>query len=265
MMPALRSELLRLRRRSVLLGWFGLTAVFAVLINTVLYANAATSSSAAARGPGVVFPPLAVLQAPEGLVAGLGSASSILGVVTLSFWALTTATDYSTGLIRVLVAAQPQRWRLLVGKVAALAAATVAATTVALVANILAAPVWARAAGVATQRWSEHPASTVMTGWLHLYLALLVWGVLGLALAVTTRSAAVAISTGVGYVLVVETVVASAVTAARDWLPGSTLTALAQGGTATVAYPRALLLGVLYTGGAMTFATLLVNRRDVTD
>ena len=264
-MPAFRSELIRLRRRVVVLGWLGLSGLFAVLINTVQFSNATTGASPAARGPGVAFPTLQALQRPDGLVAGLGSASTILGVVTLSFWALSTATDYSSGLIRVLASAQPQRWRLLAGKAAALAAATAVATTVALVADLLAAPAAARASGVSTRHWSDHVASTVATGWLHLFLALLVWGVVGLGLATASRSSAVTISVGVGYVLVVETIISTAVDGIRDWLPGSTLTALAQGGTDAVPYASALGLGVLYSGAAMTASTLLLSRRDITD
>ena len=264
-MRVFRSELLRLRRRMVVVGWLGLSALFAVLINTVMFSNATASSSPAARGPGVAFPTLDTLQSPHGLVAGLGSAATILGVVTLSFWALTTATDYSSGLIRVLAAAQPRRWRLLAGKVTALAAATAVATTVALVANLLAAPAAAQAAGVSTDRWSEHMGSTVLAGWLHLFLALLVWGVVGLSLAVATRSSAVAISVGVGYVLVVEGVISTAFDGLRDWLPGSTLSALAQGGTFAVPLTTALALGMLYAGAALALATLLLRRRDITD
>ena len=264
-MPAFRSELLRLRRRVVVTGWLGLTALFAVLINTVMFSNASSGSGQAARGPGVAFPSAQTLQGADGLVAGLGSAATILGVVTLSFWALATATDYSSGLIRVLAAAQPRRWRLLAGKVAALVTATAVVTTVALMANVIAAPLAARSAGLSTQRWSHHVAGTLLGGWLHLFLALFVWGIVGLALAVAARSSAVAISVGVGYVLVVESIVSSAFEGIRNWLPGATLTALAQGGTTEVSMTTALTVAMLYTGAAMALSMLVLSRRDITD
>lgn len=89
-----RSELVRTRRRGVVLGWLGLTALAAVLINVVMFQVVQSGAVGPAGGPGVNFPTAAQLAAPEGLVAGLGAASSMFGVVTLSFWALLTATDY---------------------------------------------------------------------------------------------------------------------------------------------------------------------------
>ena len=264
-MREIRSELVRLRRRGVLLAWLGLMALFAVLINTVMFPAATDGSATPANGPGAVFPPLTTLESSEGLVAGLGAASSLLGVVTLSLWALTAATDYSSGLIRILVAAQPRRWRLLAGKATALALWTAAATTTALLVNVLAAVASARAAGAATDSWASGWVGTVSAGWAQLYLALLVWGCVGLGLAVATRSAAVAISVGVGYVLVVEPVVSSSLGSVRDWLPGATLTALAQGGTATLSGAGALAFGLLYATVALAAATVCLTRRDVTD
>ena len=177
------------------------------------------------------FPDVATLAGPDGLVAGLAAASSMFGVVTLSFWALATATDYSSGLIRLLVAAQPHRWRLLAGKIVALLIVTAAAVVVATVVTVMAAVPAAQAAGISTSEWMSDPLSTVAGAFVDAYLALIAWGVVGLVLAVLTRSAAVAISIGVGYVLVVESVIRLALGDASDWLPGSTLNALAAGGT----------------------------------
>ena len=70
---------------------------------------------------------------------------------------------------------------------------------------------------------------------LDLYLALLVWGTLGLALAVLTRSAGIAIGVGVGWVLLLESVIAAALDDVADWMPGATIGALAAGGTDAMA------------------------------
>lgn len=263
---AVRSELVRIRRRGVVLGWFGLTALAAALINTVMFQVASTTSAAApAAGPGVSFPAAAELAGPDGLVAGLASAASMFGVITLSFWALVTATDYGTGLIRLLVSAQPHRWRLLTGKIVALTLWTGAATTVALVVNVVVAPAAAAGSGVDVSAWGQDLVPTLLGGWVDLFCALLVWGVIGLALAVVTRSAAIAISAGVGYVLVVESVVRAAAEDLGDWLPGTTLSALAQGGTAAVPYGTALALGAAYTLTGVIVALVVFARRDITD
>jgi ABC-type transport system involved in multi-copper enzyme maturation permease subunit len=263
---AARSELVRSRRRGVVLGWFGLTALAAVLINTVMFQIAGDGTAAApAGGPGVSFPTAAELADPGGLVAGLAAAANMFGVVTLSFWALITATDYRTGLIRLLVSAQPHRGRLLTGKIAALTLWTAAATTVALIVTLVVAPIAAGGSGIDVTAWGEDLLPTLLVGWVNLFCALLVWGVIGMALAVVTRSAAVAISAGVGYVLVVESVITAAAEDVGDWLPGTTLSALAQGGTPALSHGAALALGAVYTVAGVVVALAVFTRRDITD
>jgi len=129
--------------------------------------------------PGVVFPSLAELEGPAGLTAGLAAAANMFGVVTLSCWAVATATDYGTGLIRLLVAAEPRRWPLLAGKVGALLLVTAAATTVAALVNVLAVLPAAQAAGISTAAWGTDPIGVVASAWTSLFLALCVWGIRG--------------------------------------------------------------------------------------
>ncbi|MGF1666062.1 MAG: ABC transporter permease subunit [Acidimicrobiia bacterium] len=263
MIGVIRSELVRLWRPRLLAGWFGLTAVFAVMINTILYSSAESLGAGPAVGPGATFPGLEALEQADGVVAGLSSASTLFGVITLAFWAVSAAGDYQSGLIRLLVSAHPQRWRLLAGKVIALAATTALATTVALVVNVAVAGPAAEAAGVSTAAW-DLPASMV-SAWTNAYAALLVWGVLGLVVAVLARSSAVAISLGIGYVLVVESIVTMALDNGSEWLLGSTLSALAAGGSAAMDYSTAGGLAVAYVGVGLAVATLVFTRRDVTD
>lgn len=265
MLAALRSELVRTRRPGVVLGWLGLTLLFAVLINSVLFSIVADSAGTPQDGPGVAFPSLAELRSADGLVAGMASGASFFGIVALAFWAIVAATDYTTGLIRLLVTAQPSRWRLLAGKVGALVLWTAAATTVALVACVVVAPIGAGSAGIDTGAWDDAAASTLVRAWLDLFGALVVWGTIGLVLATVLRSSSIAIGAGVGYVLVVEPVVEAAAQGVGDWLPGNTLTALAQGGTDAVSYGAALALGAAYVLGGLGLALAAVTRRDVTD
>ena len=265
MIAIVHSELLRLRRRSLLAAWFGLTASFAIMINFVMFSTAGKGASLPPGAPGVAFPNAAVLAGPDGLVAGLAAASSMFGVVTLSLWAGAAATDYSSGLIRLLVSAQPHRWRLLIGKVVALTAVTAVATTVAMAVCLLVAAPAAGAAGISTAAGGTHPVSTIASAWLNAFAAQLAWGVLGLVIAVLSRSSTVAIAVGVGYVLVVESVVKMAIGGSADWLLGSTLNAVASGGTATLAYGSALGLAIVHVTVGLVLASAVVTRRDITD
>ena len=259
------SELTRLRQPRLLLAWFGLMALFALLVNTVMVTFVSGGGSLPPGAPGVAFPTLAAMESPSGLMAGLAAAANMFGIVTLSFWAVVTAADYSSGLIRLLVAAEPRRWRLLAGKVVALVIVTAAATTVAAVVNVFAVLPAAGAAGISTAAWGTDVVAVVESAWINLFFALCVWGVLGLVIASLTRSAAVAISIGVGYLLVVESLVKMVKGAPSDWLLGTTLGAVASGGTSTVAYGTALALALGYVTLGLILAGVVFVRRDVTD
>jgi ABC-2 type transport system permease protein len=265
MLAAARSELVRMRRPGILLGWFGLTALFAVMVNTVMFTTVSRGAALPPGAPGVSFPSLEALAGRDGIAAGLSSASSMFGLVTLSFWALLTATDYSSGLIRLLVSAQPRRWKLLLGKVAALVALTAAATAVATIFNVIAAVPSAGAAGVSTNAWWSSPVTVLAGAWANAMAAQLVWGIVGLALAVAGRSAAFAIASGAGYLLLVESIVKMGMNGNTDWLPGSTLAALANGGTPSMTYGSALGLGIAYAAVGLAVTAAIVIRRDVTD
>lgn len=265
MLASIRSELTRLRQPRLLITWFGLMALFAAMVNMIMVTFVSGGGSLPPGAPGVAFPTLAEMESPSGLMAGLAAASNMFGIVTLSFWGVATASDYSSGLIRLLVAAEPRRWRLLAGKVVALLIVTAGATTVAAVVNVFAVMPAASAAGISTSTWGADLITVVAGAWLDLFLALSVWGVLGLAIAVLTRSAAVAISIGVGYVLVVESLIKMVKDAPSDWLLGTTLGAVASGGSATVSYGTALLLALGYVTLGLVLAGIVLVRRDVTD
>jgi len=265
MIPAIRSELTRLRQPRLLITWFALMALFAAMVNTIMVSFVSGGGSLPPGAPGVAFPTRAGLESASGLMAGLAAAANMFGVVTLSFWAVATASDYSSGLIRLLVAAEPRRWRLLAGKVAALLVVTAAATTVAAVVNVFVVFPAAGAAGISTAAWGTDLVTVVATAWLNLFLALCAWGVLGLVIAVLTRSAAVSISIGVGYLLVVESLIKMVKDAPSDWLLGTTLSSVASGGTAAVSYGTALALALAYVTLGLVLAGVVFVRRDVTD
>jgi ABC-2 type transport system permease protein len=260
-----RSELTRCRRGSFRLGWLGVTALFTVLMNVFVFSAPAHGISGNTQGPGGVFPTAAQLAGSHGMVTTLATATTFLGVVTLSFWAISAASDYTSGLIRVLVQAEPRRMRLLAGKVAALALWTALATTVAVVVSCLSAIGMASTTGISMSHWWAGIAGSLAGAWIDTYLALLVWGAIGLVIAVLTKSSTVAIAGGVAYVLIVESVFKLVASGVAPWLPGSVLSALASGGTAEVAYGSAVILGAAYAAVGLAAATLAFSRRDIVE
>jgi hypothetical protein len=77
---------------------------------------------------------------------------------------------------------------------------------VAALANLVSAPA-VGASGISTAAWGTGLPTVIGAAWVNLFLSQLVWGVLGLVIAVLSRSAMVAVSIGVGYALVVESLI----------------------------------------------------------
>mgnify|MGYP001822514051 CR=1 FL=1 len=228
---ATRSEAKRLKRRSFAGVGLVLLAFFALMTATVAFVAGEQMGPGGGLGTGVD------LASAEGLVAGLITGSSMFGIIALSLWAAATASDYTTGWIRVLVQAEPRRWRLFGGKLAALTAYTVVGITAAAVVSVAAAPALAGAAGISTAAWSTGAVGTVLSTWLNVMLSVLAWGVIGLAVATITRSVTAAIAGGIGYLMVVEGLLGMVFdTGVTTYLPGSVLNAVAAGGTVSLAY-----------------------------
>lgn len=256
---ATRAEAKRLNRLSFVGAGGVLLTFFALMASVITFY--------AADGGGHMGGVAVDLESAGGLVAGLAWAVDLMGIVVLALWAAATASDYSTGLVRILVQAQPRRTRLLGGKLVALTAYTVAGTAVATLAAIAAAPLLAGAKGISTSAWFpglQETLFTVLGAWVDLTLSVLVWGVIGLSVATVTRSLTIAIAGGIGYLLVFERLLGLVADQATTYLPGSVLSAVAAGGTASLSYGTALGLAAAYAAGALLLAALVFTRRDVT-
>jgi ABC-type transport system involved in multi-copper enzyme maturation permease subunit len=266
---ATKSELVRLRRRSFIFGWPVLAMVLAAVVVTFIFTAVGDGGDIPAEGPGAQFPGIADLQAADGYLAAFQGAASFLGVVTLTFWAIAAATDYSSGLIRLLVQAAPRRLPLLGGKIVALVLWTIGATTLALAIVALVSVAMAQPSDIDTAAWAGNgllaTAGDVLVVWFNAVLAQLVWGVLGLLIATATRSAAIAIGVGLAYVLIFESILGLVARDAVKWLPGGILSALAGGGTTEVSYGTAIIWGIGYALVGVAASVLIFSRREITD
>ena len=258
---AVLSEATRLNRWTFVGVGAGLTVFFA-FIGTLIAFMIGSDLEGAAPAPGMGE--VIDLESAQGITAGLPMAANLLGVLALSLWAAAAASDYSSGWIRVMVQAEPRRWRLLAGKFFALAGFTVVGTLLATVVAVGAAPALAGASEVSTAAWSEGAIGTIAGGWLNLTVAVLVWGIIGFAVATTTRSVVVAIAGGIGYMMVFEGVLGLAAKETTTYLPGSILGAVVAGGTPDVSYTIALGLAVAYAVAAAAIAIAVFSRRDIT-
>lgn len=256
-----RSELARLTRRSFLGTGVLIVAALTLLATIATFYGAANAAGEEGFGPAMMG---AALAAAGGIVVTVQGAASLLGIAVLAFAATAVAGDYSTGFIRLLVQAEPRRWRLIVGKAVALAGLTVGAAALATVVGVAASYVMAALTGVSTAAWTSDLLGTVGLTFGNLSLGLVVWGMIGFVIAVVSRSTAAAIAGGIGYVLVVENLLGLLNQDLTQWLPGSAFTALVAGGNDTLSYSTALWLALLYILLGLVISLAVFQRRDIT-
>jgi ABC-2 type transport system permease protein len=262
-MRPFRSEFIRIWRPAFFYGGYGVMAGFAALVSVFIYTAAKTAPAAPAAGQGFGFATVAQIASPGGFLTALSTVSGPAGVVLLALWAMAVATDYSTGLIRILVQAYPHRMKLLGGKIAALGAFSLIATTITFLIVVFLARPLARLEGIKVEAWRTDFASHFLKGYFDFTLALMVWGLIGLMLAVLTRSAALAIGIGIGYLLVVESLIAIVAPDAKKYLPGGTLTNLVSGGTPGLSWDASVGLVVLYGIIAIVVSLVVFRARDI--
>ncbi len=260
MLASIKSELIRISRPSFLYGGLGIITGFAALVTVFVF----TSAGDATAGPAArAVASFADLAGSGGCVATLSTLASLVGVVTLAFWAIAVATDYETGLIRILTQAEPNRLRLLAGKIGALSLFTVVSTFLATVAATITAYPMAAVSDISTAAWSDGWILEFLSAWGNLTIAALIWGAVGLAIAIATRSAGIAIASGIGYLVVVENLIGIVAEDLVDYLPGGILSAVASGGSAAVGYLTALALGAIYAVGALGSSAWIFKRREI--
>lgn len=202
------------------------------------------------------------LTAADGAVAALAAAATLIGVVSLALFALSVARDFELGTIRNLLVGQPRRAVLLSGKLLAVASFVIIGVLAAGVLAALLAVALAPGQDVSTAAWTVGAAlATVGTT----AFAAVLYGLVGAVLAMITRSAAISITVGVAYLLIVENLLGLVWNSAGEWLPAGVLSAIAVGGTGSLSFEKSVVLAVGYGILGLVVMYLVFMRRDVTD
>ncbi len=265
MINSLRSELVKLRRPTAIVGYAGAAIGVTTLMTVVSLANADNPD---ARGPGTADSlTLDQLAEPGGYLAGFEAASSFLGIIALALFASAIAAEFSTGTVRALLVTDPRRRSLLAGKIAGLTVFLAVALTLAAVAGGLVATLISGSQGINSDAWATTDGlGEGVAIWANLVAATTVWGLFGALLAMVSRSAAISIAAGVAYFLIGEHLILQSLwPSTADWLPAGSFAALAEGGTATVSFATALGLTAAYAAAAYVLTSLIFERRDITD
>ena len=255
-----RAELRRFTRPAYALSAVVLPAFFAALV-TFLTFNVATGNSTAGAPPGGTTVSAATLARHTGYFQGVAQSFTFLGVIVVVLSAMAVATDYGQGTLRNLLVRQPSRWRLLGGKLLALAVLVSASAVAASVAGTLTAYLVAGGYGVSTTAWS---LASILPRVAGLAGGLLGWAAIGALLATVLRSVPAAIGIAVGWALPVETIVGAVWKSGKAWFPGGVFEAIASAGTSTLSLSRALIVGAAYLTVSVAAGLTVFTRREVT-
>lgn len=256
-----KAELLKLRRRRVLVA-AGVSAVaFAALASVLVFLSAtAPGEPGTARGATI-----ASLAKAGGATEAFATGASFVGILVLVLFIANVAGELTQGTFRTLLMRQPRRIGLLAGKMAALLVFVAGFLLVAELLTVAASAIVAPTQDVATGSWFGLDGLGAAAGDYATALAgLAAWASLGMALAIFVRSIPVALAIGIVWSGPFEHLLQDAWTAAAQWFPGLLLESLAAGGTDEVSLGRALVLVAIYVAVAVTAAGLVFARRDVT-
>lgn len=258
---AFASEWLKLRRRGLLLGGVLPLLAFTILVTALTIERATKTLELGRRGFRVSVDQL---SQPDGLVHGLTSASTLLGIIVLGIFAMAMGSEYGYGTLRNLLVREPRRLRLLAGKYLALLVFGAVLVTVACAVSVAVSFALGPSKGVDTSAWTSSAGLHALgsaTG--HVVLAALGYGTLGVALAIVLRSSVAALAVGVVWLLPAEAIIDAVWTDGGRWLPGQLLEALAHGGTDATSIVRAGLLLAVYGVAVAVAAAIVFERRDV--
>lgn len=261
MIRAFRGELVKLLRHRVLL----LTALAVVVV--AVGGAAIVLLGADPAGPGSTGQDLTLESLAD---AGGGTevfrrAASFAGFFMFVVFVGAVAIEFGRGTFRTMVLRQPARIRLLAGKMAALLAYSGVVLAVTLVLTWIAARLIAPSQSIDTSAWMSVDG---LTAGIADYGAVLFWvtgyAILGMLLAVLTRSVPVALAVGIAWAGPFEHLLQDAWDPASQVFPGLLLEAFIAGGTPDVDATRAFVTVAVYVAVAAGIASVSISRRDVT-
>jgi ABC-2 type transport system permease protein len=266
MTRALRFELIKLWRRRTVLIALAVTTVFSVGSAALLLASAeparpANGNVRSGGGPGLTLEELADAGGGTQIFA---TSLAFAGFFVLVTFTAAMAAEFSRGNVRTMVLRQPDRLRLLAGKLVALLASAAVLLALAEVLGWTTARLLAGSSDVDASRWTSADALGAAAVD---YGTVLIWvtgyALLGTALAVVVRCVPVALAIGIAWAGPFEHILADAWSGANAVFPGLLLEAFVAGGRDDVTAGQALLTSAGYGLLAAAVAGLAFTRRDV--
>jgi len=261
MFNVIRAELRKLRRPTLFLGTMGAVVFFSGLFSALLYLLIDSPQGNADRGRVISRE---VLALASGGVQGFANVGGFLGIIALCVFAAQTAQEYTYGTLRNLLVRQPSRMKILFGKLISMIIFALVMISISAVISIGTSAILAPTVDVSTDLWfSSAGIEFIYTTFINVTISVVGYGIIGMVLGLLLRSPISAISFGVLWLLIVETLLIAVKNSLQSWMPGYQLSTIASGGTADVTYTHALATGGAYVAVGAIVASILFVRRDV--
>jgi ABC-2 type transport system permease protein len=260
---AFRSELLKCRRWSMFAG----TGV--MLVASAFFAYLTFHQITSGATGSEVTPLRQAFRTPQGLIAMVGQARSFIIAVALIMVTANLAAEWSQGTWRNLLVREPNRLRLLTGKMLALTLFVVSSMTLTLAGSGVVVLALAHAQGAPTAVWTSSAGISASLAFFgNEVLCLAGISLLGMLIAVLTRSVGVAVGAALAYVLVPEGIVAMVWPQGSQWFPVRVFNFLpgsvsGVGPTPPQGYPVALLLALLWMTAFAVGSCVVFRQQDI--
>ncbi|MFA5944312.1 MAG: ABC transporter permease [Candidatus Thermoplasmatota archaeon] len=260
MLNVIRSEWAKLMRPGMILGGAGALIGLGVAGTLMVFSLAQHGPA----GPGPVQG-AEMLELTDGFVRSFVFSSQILGATSLVLFARIVTADYAQGTLKVLLAREPNRTRLLAGKYVTMAAFVATVLLLAVAAMLVVATVTALNRGLDISAWwTPQGWGEMALGVLRLEAGTLVWGLFGFAIGAIVRNGAAANGIGIGAIAIGGHLTEMFWDDAGKWLPDLVLGAFAMGGNGDISLANAGGVVALYAAILGTLAWFAYNRGDVT-
>ena len=255
------AEWRKIRRPTLFFGTFAAALFFNGLITSFVYLMIDSPDGNGDRGRRIGRE---VLGLASGSVYGFASIGGLLGIIVLCVFAAQSAQEYTYGTLRNLLVRQPRRLVLLMGKYAAMKSFALLFVVINAVISVAISIYLSDRAKVSTDLWFTSDGwSAIAHTLVNVYISIVFYAVIGIALGIFLRSPISAISIALVWLLILENLIGAVKPVTLDWMPGNQLATIAQGGTPLLSYSHALILGSSYVLLALVVSSYLFTKRDV--
>jgi ABC-2 type transport system permease protein len=262
MVRAFRSELTKCGRWSILGG--GLAMIVATAGWSFFVVNRAVHAGAMSRLLTQALP------TTQGLITLIGAAEPFLMAIAMVMVTTNIAAEWSQGTLRNLLVREPGRLRLLAGKMFALLLLVTISAALALLAGAVVTLLAAQSAGISTTPWTSSDGINAFFRFSgNELLGLVGVSLLGMCIAVGTRSISASVGFSLAYVLVVERLIDAVWSEGAQWFPAHLfgylpgVTTLMSYGAPPMGYSSDLAASLLWMTGFLLVSALLFRFRDV--